>query len=536
MRAQSGSSFTHAAPESIPGYDVAQALVALSGDPGIWRGRARRMADGMEVTLTAVSLADRSQRPPHSDEGALALAARLSRIRHAHLARIHDVVPGADVSGEQEYVALATSVLEGGLLTTLIARRGSLSLGELITLVCPLAEALQHVHLSGAVHGRLTTEAVWLTDQGMPLLVDVGIDDIRGASAITRTGFEGCVAPEVLEGFAASPESDAYALAALAWQVLTGEPPGWVGVREDLSELAGDVTAPVCEMLTRALSPEPDERPQLGEMIREFRAAGTAMPIDIRDGDVGYDVPARIRAMATRRPSGHRAQVRRPRWVIGALVAGCVMFALMVLAWWVSGLLAASADPAASSRAGGTLTQSAPTSAATGAPTMAPDLPHPADLKTPASAGEGSRVIQEVLEARARAWESGDPTELGKAHAATSAALAADRSDLVAAAKLGTRYEGLAFVAEDVEILDVRSRQTQSTEKPTTHESPSEGSQGREDRIKGASEFTARVTVHRSPLTVTTRDGYEQRLDSSRETVTMTLRRGPAGWRLWAWR
>lgn len=534
MHAEDGNALAHAAPESVPGYDMAQPPVVDSGDAGIFRGRARRRADGLEVSITALALADRAA---HGDEGAVDLAARLSRIKHSHLVRVHDVVPVTGADGEQNYVVLATSAVGGGSLTALLERRGVLPLGELITLLCPLAEALHHVHLSGAVHGRLTSDAVWLTDHGMPLLRDVGIDEIREVGSRARPGFDGCVAPEVLEGFAICAESDVYALASLAWQVLTGEPPGWLGVRGELAEMAPEVPTRVCDTLTRALSPEPGERPHLEEIIRELRGAGPAAPIDLSERDVGRDVPARIRALSTRQPSSHRAPIRRPGWALGAVLAACVVAGLVMVAWLASTLLAERAEPEATWRsAHGASAASQPSSTiATQGPTAAVAAPGPTERERPPRAKEGARLVQQVLQARSRAWESGNTAELSRAHAERSAALAADRSDLIAAKDLGLRYEHVAFVAEEVEILDVQRRESRPTREQAAQERFTEERQGSELRMKDASEFTARVTVHRQPLTVTSRDGDEQRVAATRDTVTMTLRRGPDGWRLWAW-
>jgi hypothetical protein len=64
-----------------------------------------------------------------------------------------------------------------------------------------------------------------------------------------------------------------------------------------------------------------------------------------------------------------------------------------------------------------------------------------------------SGVLERLVQARADAWNGGDPDRLAECFADGSAALEHDREVLDAALAEGHRYEGVAFVAKEIDVL-----------------------------------------------------------------------------------
>ena len=110
----------------------------------------------------------------------------LQRIRHPHIARLLEFrETGAEWLLISQYVV-------AGSLTALRTRRGPLSPGELVTLLTPLAEALDHLHRSGLTHGSLTPTNTLFDADGRPVLTDTALhagspaDDLRALAALSH--------------------------------------------------------------------------------------------------------------------------------------------------------------------------------------------------------------------------------------------------------------------------------------------------------------------------------------------------------------
>nr|WP_260115311.1 protein kinase [Ornithinimicrobium sp. INDO-MA30-4] len=156
-----------------------------------------------------------------------------------------------------------------------------MQLGEVITLMVPIARALEALHSAGVAHADVSPSNVLFLADGMPVLGDAGLASLAGSQSTSEFGTDGVLAPEVLEGFAATSESDIYSLGALAWWALVGEAPGWVGTRKPLNELLPTLSSAAQELIEWCLAPEPDDRPLAEEVASAAAALGVARPIDI---------------------------------------------------------------------------------------------------------------------------------------------------------------------------------------------------------------------------------------------------------------
>jgi serine/threonine protein kinase, bacterial len=96
----------------------------------------------------------------------------------------------------------------------------ALPAGDVLEIVAAIAAALDHAHAHGLLHGDVKPANILVTTPGAGeqriLLSDFGIAPPTAAYA----------APEALAGGAADAAADQYALAATAFHLLTGAPPG----------------------------------------------------------------------------------------------------------------------------------------------------------------------------------------------------------------------------------------------------------------------------------------------------------------------
>ena len=93
-----------------------------------------------------------------AEEARLEVAAAC--FEHEHIVRVHDVV-ACSVEGRPA-LALVMERLDGGSLGRVIAERGRLSAGEVVTVIAPVASALAVLHARGIVHGDVSPGNVLL--------------------------------------------------------------------------------------------------------------------------------------------------------------------------------------------------------------------------------------------------------------------------------------------------------------------------------------------------------------------------------------
>lgn len=274
----------------IPGYEVL-GRIGVGSSAQVWR--ARRLADDLDVALKVV------QTEPEQVSGALREAGVLARVRHEHLIHLYDVLPVPGVGGRPRGVALAMELADGGSLAEVLGARDHLTPGELVTVCSPLAGALAQLHQAGVVHGDIAPGNVLFRADGMPLLADLGFSRIAGDARPEAWGTDGMVAPEVLEGFAPSAESDVYGMGALAWRALVGEAPGWVGTRSELGELRPELPPQLVALVTSCLAAEPSDRPEAEELEVALFACARPEPVELAPGaDPAAGLTQRIRAEA----------------------------------------------------------------------------------------------------------------------------------------------------------------------------------------------------------------------------------------------
>ncbi|MDT4938933.1 MAG: eukaryotic-like serine/threonine-protein kinase [Pseudonocardiales bacterium] len=304
----------------LPGYAV-ERLFGRGGSGEVWS--ARVSATGERVALKWIS---GGPTPAGRREAAL-----LTALDHPHLVRLHDVVPDRDGAA-----VLVLDLADGGSLAELLAARGRLAAGEVITALSPVASALAHAHAHGVVHGDVTPGNILFTSAGLPLLADLGVARLRGDLAVvdgTRCT-PAYVDPAVAAGSVPGPPSDVFMVAAVAVHALTGAPV-WAGdssdeileaaATGDAGDLAGRLRAAhvpeaVAAVVLRATSADPANRGSAAEFALDLRHAAEPVPVDLEAGRRVHTSTMTAVASGSPRPAGPRHARADPDSTPGAAV------------------------------------------------------------------------------------------------------------------------------------------------------------------------------------------------------------------------
>lgn len=228
------------------------------------------------------------------DEGYLARPGALERFRreaiasgrltHPHIVTVYD-------AGEIDGVAyIAMRLVGGDTLGARLRRAGALPPAEALGVLDDIAGALDSAHAAGTVHRDVTPGNILLDPDDGAYLSDFGLVRMDDMPGLTRRGdwlgTAEYVSPEQVEGDQAQPASDRYALAAVAFEALTGRPPYvhrepsavlLAHVRDAVpraSEINPALPPSVDAVLERALSKAPGERPgSAAALVAELRGA-----------------------------------------------------------------------------------------------------------------------------------------------------------------------------------------------------------------------------------------------------------------------
>lgn len=163
--------------------------------------------------------------------------------------------------------------LEGSdLRETLDGKRPPLSYEEILGVVHQVGEAIAYAHRQGVIHRDLKPENLML-HQGHVTVLDFGLAVSQEPGAMKAAGTARYLAPEVIKGEAATFQSDLFALAVVAYELLTGTYPyrpealmaGFatgqlVEPPEAPSQLRLEVTPEVDAVLLKALAIHPKDR------------------------------------------------------------------------------------------------------------------------------------------------------------------------------------------------------------------------------------------------------------------------------------
>jgi eukaryotic-like serine/threonine-protein kinase len=272
----------------------------------------------------------------------ISLAARL---QHPHIVPLHT----AGVADGLPYFTMP--FVEGESLRVRLARQGELPVSEALRVLREIAAALAYAHERGIVHRDIKPDNVLLSG-GSAMVTDFGVAKALSASSnaehggFTSLGIAlGTPAYMAPEQASAEPgvdhRADIYGFGALAYEVLTGQPP-FVGrtassllaahvseAPEPVSKRRPALPPPLAALIMRCLEKRPADRPQsAAEVVHQLD--------DITTPSGGTQPTSAVPATTTSRA----ATAPRNWWIAAALV-----LLVAVGAWALTNLKTARGGP-----------------------------------------------------------------------------------------------------------------------------------------------------------------------------------------------
>jgi len=254
----------------------------------------------------------------------------------AHLQHSH-ILPLFDSGGVAGTIWYAMPFVEGESLRDRLDRERQLPIADAVRIAREVAGALDYAHRHGVIHRDVKPENILLHD-GTALVADFGIA-LAAAKAgdgtrLTETGLSlgtpHYMSPEQAMGEREiTPRSDVYALGAVTYEMLTGEPP-FTGPTAQAVVAKALTTDPVAPSTHRRSVPEHVEAAVLAalEKLPADRFASAAeFAGALGGGTLGVATGAHRRAPSAAAPAAGR-------WRIAALGAAALALAASGAAAW----------------------------------------------------------------------------------------------------------------------------------------------------------------------------------------------------------
>ena len=229
------------------------------------------------------------------------LEERFEREQSAMAALVHpNIVPVLGHGwSETGMPFIVTEEVVGGSIADRLRGPTPMTGPDILGLGVRMAGALESAHRADVVHGDLRPADMMVSPQGEPLLADFGVVTLvrHDATDVADPVELAHVAPELLDGTPATPESDVYALASALYTLFAGLPayvrPGDQSVIPVIKRIASDplpdlgaksVPAPVVDVMSKGMAKNPAERYQAAQDLgRALQQAQVALGIPVTE-------------------------------------------------------------------------------------------------------------------------------------------------------------------------------------------------------------------------------------------------------------
>lgn len=217
--------------------------------------------------------ADGEHASPSADFFAEARAAGM--LQHPHIVSLYDA------GAEQGYSYLVMEYVDGHTLQPLCSRNAPRPTVEtVVDIAFKCAKALNYAHENKVLHRDIKPGNIMITKSGVPKIMDFSIADIDKQSQHgNAVGSPLYMAPEQVQKLELGPTCDLYALGAVMFHLLAGDPP-FTGndittlfntivtqPAPDLGVLRPDLPPELVKIVQRLLSKDPDERFSTGARL-----------------------------------------------------------------------------------------------------------------------------------------------------------------------------------------------------------------------------------------------------------------------------
>jgi serine/threonine protein kinase len=298
--------------------------VATGGMGEVWRGTDTVLGRPVAVKLLKQEHADdavfrsRFETEAHNAAG----------LHHVGVAQVFDF--GSGDPHHPPYLVM--EYVDGRPLSALLRSGVPMDPAAAASLVAAVGDALAAAHAKGIVHRDVKPANLLVTDDQQVRITDFGIARAADAVALTRSGevlgTPQYLSPEQAEGKPATPASDVYSLAVVAFECLAGHRPfqaetpvatAVAHLRAPVPDLPETVPPALALVVRRALAKDPAERyPDGGAFAAAVREA-IAMPA----GALPPTVRAPVVASRARR-------VPPPLWMAAAALVLVLAVATLV--------------------------------------------------------------------------------------------------------------------------------------------------------------------------------------------------------------
>jgi eukaryotic-like serine/threonine-protein kinase len=235
--------------------------------------------------LSAIKILKPALAKDPAARGRFLLQARaVNRINHENIVEISDC-------GEADAIVYLVMEFVRGESLAAHLRGGPLPWPRVAAIGAQLAAALGRAHQMGVVMVDLRPQSFLLTRKpdGTDLVkvVDFGMAELDAPRARRSEPFaepSAYMAPELLQAGLFGPPSDLYALGAVLYEALAGEPPRAASHRgaPPLAQRLPSLPPAFAQVLARLVAPTPDARPRDAFVVREELAA--LAPIAVQKG------------------------------------------------------------------------------------------------------------------------------------------------------------------------------------------------------------------------------------------------------------
>ena len=238
-----------------------------------------------------------------------------ANLQHPHILPLHDSGRADGQAGE--FLFYVMPYVEGESLRDRLAREKQLPIADAVRIATEVASALDYAHRRGIIHRDIKPENILLHD-GAALVADFGIAlaaSKAGGSRMTETGMS-LGTPQYMSPEQAMGEreldarSDIYALGAMTYECLTGEPPFsgptaqaivakvMTGTPEPVTNLRRTVPSNVAAAVHQALEKLPADRfasaAEFANALRSEKFAGATGSVASRAHAEQSSTPARV--------------------------------------------------------------------------------------------------------------------------------------------------------------------------------------------------------------------------------------------------
>jgi hypothetical protein len=250
--------------------------LGTGGSGSVWLARDETL--GLEIALKVIAKEGKAE--PRAEREAEAA----TRLRHPHCLRAYGL------EADEKHLYIAYEYVPGSTLRQAM-RAGELTDEGAVEAAAQVLEGLAFAHARGIVHRDVKPANVLLAE-GEHIsvrLFDFGLAQLADADTLTAVGdVPGTLAyipPERLEGQAAGPPADVWAVGVLLWEALVGHHPFWRASPLETGEVikAGapsirqsrpDLPDELVEAVDRALCINPAGRPTAAALAKSLRGVG----------------------------------------------------------------------------------------------------------------------------------------------------------------------------------------------------------------------------------------------------------------------